>query len=327
MSRLVGVTVVRDEADIIESFARRNLAVLDRLLVLLHRSSDGTREIMAALRSEGLPVRLFEDPSEAFNQSARINSLARRAFDEEGADYVFPLDGDEVLAVESRAALEAALERLPPGMGGLMQWHTYVGTDGDDPAEPCPIRRIGHRFDVGPRWEEQAPHRIDAQRCKVVVGKWFASTPGAWIFEGNHVVFVDNRVAVQAMPSVRNAHFPVRSIEQLSRKGALGWISFLASGQDPEKHGFALHWKQIYERISRGRALVHRDLRDFVALYAPEAAGKPLVADPLPRGDYVLKYTALCRPRPLMEVVLELAERLARSAGAPSRENAARRSA
>lgn len=51
--RLIGVTVVRDEADIFEAFARSNLHFLDALYVVLHRSRDGTREIAAALRRRG----------------------------------------------------------------------------------------------------------------------------------------------------------------------------------------------------------------------------------------------------------------------------------
>lgn len=315
--RLVGVTTIRDEADIVETFVRRNLVILDQLLIVLHRPSDGTREIAAALRKEGLPVRLFEDESEAFNQSARMNSLARRAFADDDADFVFPIDADEMLVAESRGALEASLVALPQHRGGVMQSLTFVGVDGDDPSELCPVRRIGHRFDLGPHWKEQLPQRLDVRQCKVVIGKWFAATPNAWIFEGNHVVLVDKQVAVQPMPEVRIAHYPVRSTEQLLRKCTLGWLSLLASGQEPEKHGFSPHWKQVYERISRGNALTDQDVRDFAALYASGGAERPLLHDPLPPGDYAINFAALRRPRPFVEVLLELAEKLARRAGTP----------
>ena len=53
--QLTGVTMVRDEADLIEAFVCHNLQVLDRMFVVDHRSRDGTREILRALVAEGFP--------------------------------------------------------------------------------------------------------------------------------------------------------------------------------------------------------------------------------------------------------------------------------
>jgi len=312
MPKLAGVAIVRDEGDIIESFVRRNLAVLDLLYILLHRSRDGTREIVMALRASGLPMRVFSDEGEGFHQSLRINSLARRAFTEGGADFVFPIDADEMLVAEDRAALEAELASLPANAGGSMQWETYAPAAGDDAAEPCPVRRLTHRFDTRPRWEPGERGAIDVMRTKLVLGKWFAGDEQAWIFEGNHVVLVNGQPSAVPVTAVRSAHFPVRTLEQLARKGVIGWLAFLASGQDPEKHGFALHWKWICETVAAGRPLTLADLQEFVALYAPAAKGRPLLRDPLPRGDYALEYAHLRRPQPL-PAAAQVAEQLARA--------------
>jgi hypothetical protein len=50
--RLVGATIVRDAADIIEAFVRHNLTVLDGLAIVDHGSVDGTSEILGALVAE-----------------------------------------------------------------------------------------------------------------------------------------------------------------------------------------------------------------------------------------------------------------------------------
>ena len=316
--KIASVSIVRDECDIIESFVRRNLQFFDVMYVVVHRSIDGSREIVAALRDEGLPVRAFEDPGEGFNQAERTNRLARMALSE-GADFVFPIDADEILAAASREQLEAVLRTLPMGgAGGVFPWETYVPLPSDSPGELCPVRRIGHRYDTGPRWDRSLPHPINLEACKVVVGRWFASEPRAWIFDGNHVVFVGEALSVVPLPGIRYAHFPCRTLDQLANKCVLGWIACLASASFLEKSGVASHWKRIYERVSAGEGLAPEDLREFLRSYAPEARPDELIQDLLPSGDYTIRYAGLRRPRKLLPALLETTERLAR-ATAPKR--------
>src|SRR5512141_843942 len=135
--RLVGVALVRDEADIIEAFVRNNLVLLDALYVMIHRSADGTREILHALAREGLQLRLAEIREESFNQEGHTNNAARVAFTEDRADFVFPLDADEFIRADSRAALEQALAKLPAGNAGALPWLTYVPT-AQDVESPLP---------------------------------------------------------------------------------------------------------------------------------------------------------------------------------------------
>ena len=53
------VTMVRDEADIIETTVRHMLTQVDVVIVADNRSVDGTREIV-----EQLPVHLLDDPEQ-----------------------------------------------------------------------------------------------------------------------------------------------------------------------------------------------------------------------------------------------------------------------
>jgi hypothetical protein len=57
--RCAGIAMVRNEADIIECWARYNLRVLDCLHITDHHSQDNTVEILESLRSEGLPIYLY----------------------------------------------------------------------------------------------------------------------------------------------------------------------------------------------------------------------------------------------------------------------------
>ena len=311
--RLIGVTVVRDEADIFEPFARSNIHYLDGLYVLLHRSRDGTRDIAAALKREGLNLRIFEDEREGFRQDAVINSLARRAFEEGNADFVFPIDGDEILQAADRDTLETSLKRLPPRMAGLLRWQTYVCTPEDEAAEHCPTRRITHRYELGTDWDVAMPGGIDAEYCKVVVGRWFNEQPSARIYEGNHAVFCDGKLVLTPCPGVEIAHFPVRSLDQLSRKVSLGWLACLASGRDPAANGLAVHWKHLFERLRDAGSLSLEDAAQFVTAYVPpERRSSPLVLSPIVDHVGPIRYSDLQKTRNLTAALLEIAEQLAR---------------
>ena len=53
---IAAISMVRNEADVIESFVRHTLRFADRLYITDHRSEDATREILSALVSESLPI-------------------------------------------------------------------------------------------------------------------------------------------------------------------------------------------------------------------------------------------------------------------------------
>jgi hypothetical protein len=119
--RLVGISVVRDEEDILEAFARHNLRYLDHLHVVAHRCRDGSEQILHSLRNEGLAVSIVRRHNEALRKADWLNELADQSFSE-GADAVVPLDADEFIKVENRKRLIGRLNSIPddlhPGWGG-----------------------------------------------------------------------------------------------------------------------------------------------------------------------------------------------------------------
>jgi hypothetical protein len=77
--KLVGAAMLRNEADVVESFVRRNLSLLVGLLVVAHGSSDGTSEILDALVAEGLSLEVDRDEGPATNtgRCARTAGVGR----------------------------------------------------------------------------------------------------------------------------------------------------------------------------------------------------------------------------------------------------------
>lgn len=91
--RLYGVSMVRDEADIIRANVLYHLAAgFDRLLILDNGSSDGTRKILRKLGGDPR-VRWTRDRG-SFRQGEVFTELARQAA-AEGADWVAPIDADD----------------------------------------------------------------------------------------------------------------------------------------------------------------------------------------------------------------------------------------
>ena len=79
MSFIAVVSMVRNEADVIESFVRHNLGWADRLYVAVHESSDETLSILQALQGDGLPIVLSEVKGAAQLQSEVVTMLMRQA--------------------------------------------------------------------------------------------------------------------------------------------------------------------------------------------------------------------------------------------------------
>ncbi|MDP3545990.1 MAG: glycosyltransferase family 2 protein, partial [Phreatobacter sp.] len=82
---IIAVACIRDEQDVVERFVRHNLAVVDGLIVLDHRSRDRTPEILAALVAEGLPLALCRATLPGKHQGDWMTRMARAAATRLGA--------------------------------------------------------------------------------------------------------------------------------------------------------------------------------------------------------------------------------------------------
>ena len=87
--RLLGVAMVRDEADVIEAFVRHTLSVLDGLAIVDHGSLDGTSDILASLAAEGLPLFVTKAAEPGFFQEL----VHRRSFANQSCISTRPEDG------------------------------------------------------------------------------------------------------------------------------------------------------------------------------------------------------------------------------------------
>ncbi len=257
--RLVGATIVRDAADIIEAFVRHNLTVLDGLAIVDHGSVDGTTEILGALVAERLPVFVARDDTPAFDQRKLTNRLVRHVFATSDADWVFPLDADEFVKVASRRHLESVLRAIPRDGHLMLPWLTYVPRFDLSGDALTPLR---------------SARRVVQQRHgfpKVVVGRHFLGAADTRIGKGSHAV---ERLASSgqgspdtecAAESVALVHVPIRSAPQFIAKFATGWLSTLASGS--LEGGETFHWREAYAHLRTARPLTAEQLSAFAMNY------------------------------------------------------------
>jgi hypothetical protein len=267
---LVGVTMAKNEADIIEANVRHNLRYLDRLIVLDHDSCDSTPRILQALVAEGLPLTVsrMSAPDPSFKQAQFTTALARGAFDKYAADYVIPIDADEFLRLPSREAFEAALHDATGPVTSL-RWQTYVPAEG---AQDHPVHAL--------RW------RVETEKdplTKVVISRRILEKN--WrIGRGNHVVFDQeganlNWTAGEPLPGMSLAHLPLRSPQQLKAKALVGWLARKMSyGLNAETTTNSWHLREMYRRIIAGDAITPADVRNYaIKVYAlgapPDGAG------------------------------------------------------
>ncbi len=126
MIEALGIAMVKNEADIIESFVRHNLEFIDALVIAAMTSVDGPREILVRLRQEGLPIVLFDDPIVAHFQAEKVTALYRRVVPEFEPRFIFLLDADEFVVAPSREALYLQLRAMQAGIQAQYYWRSYI---------------------------------------------------------------------------------------------------------------------------------------------------------------------------------------------------------
>ncbi len=105
-----GVAVVKNESDIIEAFVRQNLQHLDWIDVVDNDSTDGTWQILQALETEGLRLRL-----DRVSNSYHPQRTALSEYLESQAtvpDWLFLLDADEFIRLPAGRNLAEVLGGL-----------------------------------------------------------------------------------------------------------------------------------------------------------------------------------------------------------------------
>lgn len=220
--KIVAISMVKNEMDVIESFVRHTLGFADLLIVADHKSTDQTRGILEKLCDEGLPLFVEDVRTATYEQADVMTHLLWEAADAYEADLVVPLDADEFLVPTGGASCRAVLEQLPTDDVRSVHWHLYASSWQD--GAPADLFRLAQ-----PLYRNAEP--IEGQ--KVIVGGALVRRDHVRLSQGNHQI--GRRTETEEswthgpfLDAIEIAHFFWRSPEQIQSKYAVAWPNIVA---------------------------------------------------------------------------------------------------
>jgi glycosyltransferase involved in cell wall biosynthesis len=217
---VIGVAMVHNEEDVIESCVRHHLAECDEVIVTDHSSSDRTREILEAINDPRLHIQTETEPG--YYQQTVVNRMADEAREKYGATWVIPFDADELWTCPSWPVrdLLPAIDAYQIRAGE----YVHVPQAQDDPTEPNPFKRCGWRRDLVPNWKlafRPANGRV------LGFGAHFLNDSPEWEHIATHTLYV--------------RHLPYRSLEQAKAKLRHGKAALEATDMSPV---VGWHWRE-----------------------------------------------------------------------------------
>ena len=238
---IAAISMVRNEADIIEAFVRHTLSFADHLFICDHNSTDNTPKILDCLIAEGLPVSVVPLPDIIGYEQAEITTVLMQAAFEMDFSLVIPIDADEFLLPDADSIkLRPLLEELPTNNYYFLPWINYRLLDENTPFKlPKNCLREG---------EPQ-------KGKKIVIGIDLYQRTNCSISQGNHSLRNPNGEIIPGMllTGIHMAHFYFRSAEQMCSKNLVGWLSNVCKFT---RHTvYACHWADVFYNFSQGRKI------------------------------------------------------------------------
>ena len=147
--KIVAVTRTGNESDIIEAFVRHHAMTVDLMLVVDDASTDGTADILAKLKAEGLPLELFHASELDWDDAAFTTELMHLAFRRFEASWVAVLDVDEFIETPPNQTLSDILPAVSTEVVGL-PWANFGWEEKLGMKIVNPVLRLRTRMPLGP---------------------------------------------------------------------------------------------------------------------------------------------------------------------------------
>lgn len=267
--KLYSYTTVKDEADVIESFVRYNMNVLDGMVISDNCSNDNTLKILKKLKDEGYNIDILEDTNRYFDQ----NKVRRRLFeytrDKYKPDFIFPLDADEFIGTYTDRNPREIIEKLDKSNVYRYKMQNYVFIPNMDLGELfIPNRLVNIRkFIPNERISYKCFLSDDIYRRNIEL--YMGSHKIKFLDESEEapvIILDDNELVV--------AHYPIRSKEQTMNKCITGRLNNSSLHSRSEGKGF--HQYEILDEIIK-----YNDLPNEVLYKISNGYGQKIKHDEL----------------------------------------------
>lgn len=216
---VVGISMVRDEVDVIAYTLRAMLEQVDWVLIADNGSTDGTRDVLEQIAGETGRVTVRDDTEVGYFQARKMSALAAYAAAMLEARWVVPFDADERWYSPFGRIADVLAAQADDVSVVTAELYDHVAT-ALDPDEPSPLERIG--------WRRRDPAPLPKVAARLY--------PSLRIHQGNHGADYGGRVDGQLV--VR--HYPYRSPGQFVSKARNGARAYAATDLPADQ---GQHWR------------------------------------------------------------------------------------
>lgn len=254
---MVAVAMVRNEGDIIAPWLAHMCAVMDALYLVDHTSTDGTREFLLEQAQRRPNVHLLSYDGRGYFQAEITNQLARMASEDWPDAWLLALDADEFLSVPGQGPLRERIRAVPPDHVLRFSWRNCIplalAEDAPFDLNTCCL--------VGP---------TPGAYCKLGIHASAYRHRGYRYEQGNHEIRIrEGELLPVTMREDAGQifHVPIRSLNHFAFKCVQGSLAYQALPPERRLAGQGVHWEEMVEGVTRRRATVLDQLREFAASY------------------------------------------------------------
>lgn len=258
--KIFSISIIKNEADIIESFIRYNINILDGMILLDNNSSDNTVEILNSLKKERLNLHIIKDEDKEFDQTHKMNKLMACVVNKFKVDIIVPLDADEFIITPHKKNPREFVENIEFPNFGLIKIKTYYPSFDKENEKFIPSRITFARDGTSGEYN------------KVIVPKELVKKFDVKLTKGNHYLTYNSEyediIKEKIVPELRIAHFPIRSKEQFISKVSVGWINNL---NDINRSKYdSWHLKEMFNELKNSGKIENSDVTKFAKKYSTD---------------------------------------------------------